>query len=243
MSVRLQFSSVASETGPLLEQYLKDRGVLSRNAEAVVCYGDPDRGNPKAINGNCARGKLFNMEAMTRAGVRLVPWFKGLTVPANIKFPLLARKNHGHGGEDIVPVFQKKEVEWRVKSGWNWFSSHIPTDTEYRVWVFRGEILDTYEKKMMRPDSYKWIGRNFRNGFDFVHVANHNDASREAKRALEALEYDFGAVDLLRSEEDGQVYVLEVNSAPGVIKSGAQKTLAKFADAIVAWDRAGHPSR
>ena len=239
MGVRTSISSVASETGPLLIQYLKDRGVYDPRSEAVVCYGSPVDA-PKSLNSKCARGKIYNLKAMTKAGVSLIPWFEGNRIPDGIKFPLLARQKHGHGGTDIVPVFQRKEVEWRVKAGWEWFSSYIPVETEYRVWAFRGEILDTYEKKMVRPEDYKYIGRNFRNGFDFVHTKNHDDASKEAIKVLKALEQDFSAIDMLRGE-DGKIYILEANSAPGVIKSGAQATLGKLADRIATWVNDGYP--
>ena len=243
MSVSLDISRDGAETGALLRQLLQDRGIYDSQSKNVVCYGRPHFHTKNMINGN-RRGenKIDNMRLMQEAGCRVVPWFEGTKIPRNTAFPLLARKSHGMGGTDIVPVFQPKEVEWRVAAGWNWFSSYVPVATEFRVWVWRREHLDTYEKVMQRPADYKYIGRNFRNGFEFRHRKPHVDAFHQAELALAALNLDFAAIDMLQGE-DGHIYILEANTAPGVIRSGAQATLAKLADKIEWWDANGYPKR
>jgi len=186
--------------------------------------------------------KVKRMVAMEKAGCNLVPWFRGKDIPEGFRFPCLARRMTGHGGTDIVPVFEPKEVQWRLAAGWDWFSSYVPTATEYRVWAYRGDCLDTYEKVMKRPHDYKFVcGRNYRQGFDFVKSKNYTDASEQAILAVKALRLDFAAIDILRGE-DGQIYILEANTAPGVILSGAQSTLGKLVDRIVTWDADGYPS-
>jgi glutathione synthase/RimK-type ligase-like ATP-grasp enzyme len=232
------------ETGLLLENNLRERGVkLDPRAAAVVCYGYPVGRRDKTINGVGTGGKIASLSLMQKAGVRTVPWFEGSNIPKGFVFPALARNNHGFGGKDIVPVFQPHEVAWRVAAGFDWFSSYVPLDTEYRAWVFRGEVLDVYEKVMMRPHEYKHVaGRNFRQGFEFQSVKTPKDVAQETIAALDAIQYDFGAVDCLRGT-DGLIYILEVNSAPGALRSKAQPTIAKLADRIAAWDKAGHPAR
>lgn len=241
--VRVEISDAASETGALLVDMLKRKGVFDNQSKNVVCYGtSPGRAQmANSLNGSCMSNKIKRMIAMQKAGCSLVPWFRGNEIPSGFKFPCLARRITGHGGTDIVPVFESKEVPWRIAAGWDWFSSYVNTETEYRVWVFRGEHLDTYEKVMKRPDDYKYIGRNFRNGFDFGHTHEHEDATLQAQNAIFALNLDFGAVDMLRGE-DGNVYVLEVNTAPGVIKSGAQKTLSKLVECVLDWEDSGYPT-
>lgn len=240
--VRLNISRVASETGPLLKKYLKDKGVYSEDSSAVVCYGAPTEARI-SLNGNCGRGKIRNMEALDRHGVPTVPWFKGDEVPRGFKFPALARRLHGHGGEDIIPVFQPEEVEWRSAAGWQWFSSYVPIKTEYRVWVFRNEVLDVYEKVMERPSEYKHIGRNFRNGFEFKRLPGQiADAGDIGIKSIAAIGYDFAAVDMLRGT-DNKLYVLECNTAPGVIRSKSHDTLWKLGDRIVSWTRDDYPER
>lgn len=247
MSVRFRCTTsdnTHKETGALLEGYLEKLGVLdNKKGQGVVCYGFPIGTREKAINGVGTGGKISSLQLMQAAGVRTVPWFQaGDKIPKDFKFPALARQNHGFGGKDIVPVFQSKEVPWRVAAGFDWFSSYVPLDTEYRAWVFRGEVLDVYEKVMRRPQEYQHVaGRNFRQGFEFEHIDTPKDVAKEVIAALAAIDYDFGAVDCLRGE-DGLIYILEVNSAPGALRSKAQPTILKFAERIAAWDKAGHPS-
>lgn len=233
------------ETGALLESHLKRHGILDPHAKATVCYGAPTGTRDKTINGVGSGGKIQSLQAWAKAGVRTVPWFQaGTKIPADFKFPALARNNHGFGGKDIVPVFQAKEVSWREAAGFDWFSSYVPVETEYRAWVWRDEVLDVYEKVMRRPSEYKYVaGRNFRQGFEFEHVKTPpQDVIDAAIAAVAAIKYDFGAVDMLRGE-DGLIYILENNSAPGALRSKAHATISKFADRIAAWDKAGHPSR
>jgi glutathione synthase/RimK-type ligase-like ATP-grasp enzyme len=242
--VKVDISDAASETGALLVEYLKDRGVFDIKAGPTVCYGVNSRRNtePK-LNANCMSDKVKRMIAMGKAGVSLVPWFDGHgRLPERIQFPLLARKLTGHGGTDIVPVFQPEEVEWRLEAGWDWFSSYVPKATEYRVWTFRGEVLGTYEKIMKRPKDFKYIGANFRNGFEFMECGTIKDTASEAALATKALELDFSAIDMLRGK-DGKLYILEANTAPGVIRSSAQKTLGLLADRITDWVKAGYPEK
>lgn len=243
MRAHVSVATVAKETGALLKTYLRERGVtLDPNADVTISYGIPSHG--VALNGNCGGGdKIRRLRQMQSGGVRNVPWFAGDTVPQDFTFPGLARKLSGHGGEDLVPVFQKEEIPWRLHAGWAWFSSYVPVKTEYRVWMFRDECLDVYEKVMTRPEDYAYIGRNFRNGFDFKRCETWPaDPLRQADRAIRALSFDFGAVDVLLGQ-DGLAYVLEVNTAPGVIKSGAQHTLATLANRMVSWLNDGCPER
>lgn len=248
MKVSLKIAGVASDTGPLLKSYLEERGLcISKEAAPTICYGVPSNALQN-LNGNCGGGdKIRRLNQMAAGGVRTVPWFAGADIPRGFKFPALARRRAGHGGEDLVPVFQPEEVPWRLAAGWEWFSSYIPVATEYRVWVFRDECLDVYEKVMRRPSDYAYIGRNFRNGFDFtrrpyVGADMLFDALDQAKRTVKALSFDFSAVDILEGQ-DGRIYVLEANTAPGVIRSGAQPTLGKLADRMVTWATTGCPER
>lgn len=240
--MRLLVSNSSTETGALLEKYLRARGFSGK--DATVCYGLPTDQKP-ALNANCGIDKVKRMAVMEKAGVSLIPWFYKLDpVPKDLRFPLLARKAQGHGGTDIVPVFQREEIPWRVKAGWDWFSQYIPVAAEHRVWVFRGQHLDTYQKVMKRPEQYCFLGRNYRNGFDFelLDLKSPHQSFIESRVAIAALKLDFAAVDCLVGQ-DGKTYVLETNTAPGVLRSHAEATLGKLADKIVEWAQKGYPER
>jgi len=237
----IYISSDGRETGTLLQEMLQERGVYSKKGPAAVCYGtDGHLGGP-TLNLGCRSNKMVRMETMSRANVSLVPWARGIDAQ-RLAFPLYARKLFGMGAKDLMPVFQPEEVPCRLSAGWDRFSSSVPIAQEMRAWVWRGEALQLFEKQMQRPKDYVAMGRNFGQGFEFRPIVDHAVANNEAIRATDALHLDFAAIDMILGK-DGRVYVLEANTAPGAIRSGAQSTLAKLADRIADWCRADCPAR
>jgi hypothetical protein len=116
------------------------------------------------------------------------------------------------------------------------YTAYIPKHAEYRVHVgYKGngaEILDDYKviditKKARRTDvpddQVNWRIRNYDNGFTFAREGidlaepTVQRVIDQAKRAVQALGLDFGAVDVVvQSNRERSVYVLEVNTAPGM---------------------------
>mgnify|MGYP001575276022 CR=1 FL=1 len=254
-TVTLDVSKDGAQTGAVLQQYLTDRGVYNPQSRATVHYGYPHYPTKYGLNGHrlgtVGLGKAEGMRLMNAAGCRTVPYFTADDVAANAKdvaagwfptlrYPMLARKAHGMGGQDIATVFQPEEIPWRIAAGWTWFSEYVPVDKELRVWMFRGRCLDTFEKVMERPHDYTRIGRNFDNGFQFQYTHAYPEANRQSALALRAQGLDFAAIDLLLGK-DGNTYILETNTAPGALKSKAQVTVAKLADCITEWSQEGYP--
>lgn len=239
ISTRVKISNDGAETGALLQQYLQDRGVYNPRGPATVCYGLSTDRTP-TINAACRSDKITRMQRMQAAGVNLVPWADNLADAERLTFPLYARKSRGMGAKDLQPVFQAEELPWRIAAGSTWFSSVVPIARELRVWVWRGEVLDTYEKVMQRPAEYTAMGRNFGQGFEFRHASNPGEASFQALLATNALGLDFAAIDLIDGK-DGRAWVLESNTAPGTIRSRTQATLDKLASKIEGWCRADCP--
>lgn len=106
---------------------------------------------------------------------------------------------------------------------------------EYRVHVFKGEVIDTQQKKKRnqasRPDTFNAFIRNHDNGWVYCRNDINNDIFRDALAilAVKALDLDFGAVDIIYNEHENQNYVLEVNTAPGL----EGETLNKYIEAIL----------
>lgn len=238
MAVRVKVSGSSQETGALLTEMLQARRLYDPLAKATVCYGYSTEAQPN-LNQECGTDKIERLERLRTYGVQTIPWS---TTGEGLRFPMLARVSMGYGGTDIVPVFQEEELEWRRQSGFDWFSEYVPLITEFRVWVFRGKHLGTYEKDMVRSHEYKYIGRNFRNGFDFHPIVELPLATKLAHAGCDAVGLDFAAVDMLLGK-DGKLYILELNTAPGVIRSGAQASLERLVDCIEEWDGAGYPER
>lgn len=89
------------------------------------------------------------------------------------------------------------------------FMEFVEAPKEFRVHVFRGESIRMSEKRF--DDS----------GKDYTTVKPDPDLPRKhlrhaAKLAVAALDMDFGAVDILSSDDQCRVWVLEVNCAPGL---------------------------
>lgn len=96
----------------------------------------------------------------------------------------------------------------RRKKAATHFMEYVESDREYRVHVFQGKSIRISEKVFNEDKSYT-TGKPGNIKLRRVREA--------AKLAVEAVGLDFGAVDVLaRGADNAEVWVLEVNSAPGL---------------------------
>lgn len=114
------------------------------------------------------------------------------------------------------------------------YTEYIPKKSEYRFHVFGDKVIDVQQKKKKREfdaDNRDTRIRNLSNGYAYTRdgVAPPDGAADLAVRAVAALGYQYGAVDLIYNEKRNQCYVLEVNSRPGLMGT----TLEKYAEALV----------
>lgn len=145
--------------------------------------------------------------------------------PAQAPGDWVGRSNNHVGGNDLLhppttpDFFVKKEN----------------LTEEYRIHMFNGRSIRA-GKKQHRGEgiqAHPWI-RSFDAGWKIVY--DNFQSTREmrelAKRAVETLGLQFGAVDLGRTS-DNRLIVLEVNRAPG-LEGG---TIETYADKIASWSR------
>jgi hypothetical protein len=140
----------------------------------------------------------------------------------------LPRRNNHVGGSDLL----------NAPAAPDYYSKKENIVEEYRVHMFKGKSIRAGVKRQRneRPNGqapHPWI-RSFDAGWiiayqDFRSTAPMRDI---AKRAVEALGLDFGAVDIGK-KADGTLIVLEVNRAPGV-EGGTSEAYARK---IVAWSK------
>lgn len=105
-------------------------------------------------------------------------------------------------------------------------------EKEYRVHVFKGQVIDLAEKKRKAGvERSTGLIRNLANGWIFARdgVVCSELVKREAIKAVSALGLDFGAVDVI--EKAGKIYILEVNTSPGLQGT----TLLLYAKAMDKW--------
>lgn len=131
----------------------------------------------------------------------------------------------GHSGQGIVIAELRDELVDAPL-----YVKYIPKKDEYRVHVMGGEVIFTQRKARkldVADDQVNWQVRNLDGGFIYANqnVEAPQGVLDQAKEAIIALGLDFGAVDVV-TKRNGEVYVLEVNTACGL--SGT--TLQKYAE-------------
>lgn len=103
------------------------------------------------------------------------------------------------------------------------FMEYIESDREYRVHIFKGKSI-RISQKVFNADGTYTTGKP--GDIKLRRVRN------AAKAAVDAVGLDFGAVDILaRGENNEEVFVLEVNAAPGL--GGTMPKL--YADTFMTW--------
>jgi hypothetical protein len=236
MSVELVVAASSKQTGALLATALGERGVsLSRPARCRVSYGVLLDDTIPTLNAKAGAGDKYDQLVRIReAGIKVPRIYLPDDNPD--QFPLLGRRRQHMGGRDIRMVLQPEELPWRSASGSEFFVEYVPWRAEYRSWVFQGKHLGTYRKVMAHPEQYKRLGANRKNGFAFE-LVRKDDIPREAVQsaigAVNALDLDFGAVDVLQGKDE-VFYTLEVNTAPGV-QSETRQVLRALARRIQKW--------
>lgn len=230
-------------TGNLLRTLLQERNVL--NLPGTVSWGCPLNATGPTLNARASSvSKMQELAILRAAGVRVPRTWPASAWNQNLPRPILARKAKHKGGRDIRLVQTLKGLQvWAAKR--DFFSEYIANDREYRVFIYRSAHLGTYEKVLRHPElQHRAVGRNYHNGyaFELVREANIPRAAVEAaKAAIVAMGLDFGAVDIIHGR-DGNYYVLEVNTAPGV-EDGRRQVIQALADKIANWARKGNPAR
>lgn len=128
----------------------------------------------------------------------------------------------GHSGEGLT-IMDPKDINTYVKAPL--YTLYIKKRYEYRIHVVDGKVI-LVQRKGLHPDMDKdevdWKIRNLQNGFIFVRNEDHTpnpDVLKQAIEAVKTYELDFGAVDIVHNEKSGLAYILEINTAPGLVGS------------------------
>lgn len=137
----------------------------------------------------------------------------------------LARTEHHSEAKDLLSG---------LKVG-DFYTEFTPTDEEYRVHIIKGHSI-RIGKKVPRTENYHLRFKSWHGGWRLAYsmdwrteelVAN---LRRLAKRAVAAVGYDFGAVDIGIRHHDKEPFVFEVNSAPGLEGGTLERYARRFVD-------------
>lgn len=200
-----------------------------------------------------ASDKLKSLNVMVDGGVRCPPfttskdeaydWLEaGKTV-------VVRKILNGHGGKGIE-IYEPgcmDDADWVLPDA-PLYTQYVPKKSEYRIHVMNGRVIDV-TRKTLREDyedkkNVNWKVRNLDNGFIFsrfnknyldrnnnpqeeIYIVN-GAIKAEARRAVKVLGLDFGAVDIIWNEKYQKAFVLEVNTAPGVADTAAERYANNF---------------
>lgn len=126
---------------------------------------------------------------------------------------VVRNKLTGHSGDGIVIIEKGGEVPQAPL-----YTKYVFKIKEFRVHVANYTAIDT-QQKIRDPDREptNWKVRSHENGFIYArnNVVPSDTRDIIACSAIAALGLDFGAVDIIE-DKHGHLYVLEVNTAPGL---------------------------
>ena len=136
---------------------------------------------------------------------------------------------HGRGGAGVEVVSQGDELPAAPL-----YTKYLGRRDEFRVHVInRDPILVQKRSHPHNATDINWQVRSCENGWimrrDFADPPEAlAPLVEEAIKAVGALNLDFGAVDLAIPQSDGLPYVLEVNTAPGLVGTTIEEYAAAF---------------
>lgn len=101
------------------------------------------------------------------------------------------------------------------------FMLYYPIKKEYRVHIFQ-DLFYFVQVKRIRDENYDKVFRCYKKGWSLDKTTYYpNEIVNIAQKAVNALDLDFGGVDIGILEENNKPIVFEVNSACGVSENNA----------------------
>ena len=131
------------------------------------------------------------------------------------------------GGDGIVLAYEPEVVVDAPL-----YVRYIPKQDEYRVHVFKGEVIDI-QKKARRHGCEKpdWQIRNRKNGFIYARdgLSPPSCIREVAIETFNHFSLTFGAVDIIYTVNKSRALALEINTAPGL----EGQTVISYAKALM----------
>lgn len=141
-----------------------------------------------------------------------------------IKYPLIGRRISHQGGRDAILCLNMRDVKHAFDEGTQYFSEYIPNEKEYRIHIFKNQIIRIQKKGENEGTENSWI-KSSHNGWVFCEINDFDtvnpELKTEAKKSLNIMGLDFGAVDVVWSDFK-KPYVLEINTAPSLNEEGIE---------------------
>lgn len=223
-----------------IKQIRLENSKFKGNGKLVLNWGNSEHVPPEVLkatiinhpdNVGIASNKLKCFKVLSDAEVSVPDWTADPSVAKGWKAEVCCRtKLTGNSGEGLFIVEPDEDLVLSPL-----YTKYVKKKYEYRIHVMNGKVIDTQRKardKAVEMENVDWRIRNHSNGFIFARNEDHDipeDVTVQAVTAVNALGLDFGAVDVIWNEHYEKAYVLEVNTAPGLVGT----TLENYANAIV----------
>jgi glutathione synthase/RimK-type ligase-like ATP-grasp enzyme len=210
--LRRQNNITAKKLGKLLNCRVSYKH-LPKEKDFIINYGTLyTKAN---LNANVFTDKIGVLKKLAENGI-LVPkiYMKNEPIPDD-KFPLFARKKYHSKGKDIIYIHNREELDRISSDKYDYLIEYIRKKSEYRVHILGENISIVNVKFSQHPKKDPLI----RSKANYWKQISYEGEWRDAlislgKNVLRFLNYDFGAVDIIRRRD--KLYVLEINSAPGL---------------------------
>lgn len=151
--------------------------------------------------------------------------------------PMVFRKIVRHSGNDNPYILKNsgERIDRSRANQYDYAIQWIDKDEEYRVHVFKDKWIRVQRKEAQldgRPRNMDI--RSTCRGWMLRELAEPpQPLTRIGIRSIQALCLDFGAVDVVRDRATQCLYVIEVNTGPGLTEKGVARYVKRF----TAWDR------
>jgi len=191
----------------------------TRKTDLLIYYGgtnsvQTNRGVEMNSTRDIAQDKLLAFQRLWEHNIRTVEWTTSKEVAAAWPMAVARATLTGHSGQGIT-THEKGQPLPDVRL----YTKYMKKTFECRIHVMNGSVIDAQikRKRQGETDANNLI-RNAHTGW--VYCRDDYTPTDQAKdiaiAAVNALDLDFGAVDLIFNQYYNSYYVLEVNTAPGL---------------------------
>jgi hypothetical protein len=157
--------------------------------------------------------KFTSLSIMKQAGIKVPKFSEDWE---DLTFPMFARKKSHFGGSDIVLCLCEYDAKLAKSKGADFFVQWVNNIREYRYHVVGDKVLPMKKILPRETNVPHFYVKNFKLGWEFsTNCEVATKAKNASIKAVKAFGLDFGAVDLLHTEDDKWI-TLEVNTAPGL---------------------------
>lgn len=174
-----------------------------------------------------ASNKLRTFRKLEEAGIPTIPFTTDIEVASDWDDVYVRHQLQGHSGAGIEIVDLHHDLPVAPL-----YTKKIDNNGEYRVHVMNGEVFDYRKKSRLADDEAteeQGKIRTLGNGWIYRqgNLKRLERIEELAKSAIRALGLDFGAVDIIM-DGDGNVFVLEINTAVGLADNTLESYITKF---------------